>query len=119
MDELNSAIGVAAAYCREEGGPAGQALVRQFPIIQSRLLDAGTAVRGRWTLCTACPDAPCEGGRRPLPLGSGCTQIATPLTSSSEAKIERASFPTEVTEQLEKWIDQMASCSTASSSALP
>lgn len=43
-DELNAAIGLAAAHCATSGGERGQSLLVQLQTVQSRLLDVGSAV---------------------------------------------------------------------------
>lgn len=73
VDELNSALGVAAAFLSNEK------LLQQIEDIQSRLLDVGSAV-------------------------------ATPLQSSSEAKLQRTRFDGAVfAGELESWIDDLQS----------
>lgn len=72
VDELSSAVGVAAEFLDERHEP----LVEQLQTIQSRLLDVGSAV-------------------------------ATPLASSSEAKLKRVAFPEGATAQLEGWLDAL------------
>ena len=79
-DELNAAIGVAAAHCTMEQAahPELAPLAPQFVALQSRLLDLGSAV-------------------------------ATPQSSSNEAQLKRAAFDVDGEEarQLEGWIDVM------------
>ena len=79
-DELNAAIGVAAAHCATEQTthPELAVLTPQFVSLQSRLLDLGSA-------------------------------IATPQSSSNDAQLQRAAFDVDGEEvrQLESWIDVM------------
>lgn len=72
VDELNSTIGVAREFC----GATCSSTTAQLEVIQSRLLDVGSAV-------------------------------ATPISSSSEAKLKRTKFDGGSTVQLEGWIDDM------------
>ena len=77
-DELNALLGVACAHCEvdgESGNARSAALVPHLNVVQSRLLDMGSA-------------------------------IATPLTQSSEKRLQRTAFDSGGDAlQLEQWID--------------
>ena len=78
-DELNALLGVACAHCEvdgESGNARSAALVPHLNVVQSRLLDMGSA-------------------------------IATPLTQSSEKRLQRTAFDDSGGDalQLEQWID--------------
>lgn len=86
-DELNAAIGLARAHCELLSLPSGAltageliigGMLPQLDLVQSRLLDVGSA-------------------------------IATPRTSSSEARVARTAFDEDgaVCTELEGWIDHM------------
>ena len=72
-DELNACIGVAKEYCIS----SNNGLAPSLSLIQSRLLDLGSAV--------ATPR----------------------INTKSEARIERTSFPKEHVDTVEEWIDQL------------
>ena len=72
-DELNACIGVAKEYCVS----SNNGLAPSLSLIQSRLLDLGSAV--------ATPR----------------------INTKSEARIERTSFPKEHVDTVEEWIDQL------------
>lgn len=100
-DELNATIGVALEHCVA----AGNGMEEKLAEVQSRLLDAGSAIAT--PLCVAPRPAP------PFSLttwGSGFTP--RPLwhhrsSGSSTAKIARVAFSEAHVEQLEQWIDEL------------
>lgn len=79
VDELNAHMGMARELASDSlHGSGVESLVSRLAQIQSRLLDAGSA-------------------------------IATPSDSGTPEQLARVVFPSEITRNLEQWIDEMDS----------